>query len=1005
MSTIRHVWLLVLLLIGAAFSSASAQVWQRQAFGQGPFYYGCGQHDGDPLFAFYYPNNNLWSQEKQIYAPPGATCETITAPSNWSTDRYPGHDTQGSDNAVIGNGGAPGTFCDVRVVLNNLTITPTGQFNMGAGSGITANFFNFQGNNDADATLTVGGGGGAAPYLVVPAGGTMKKTTGSRTFQLAADLVVQAINGGTIACDAGALQLPGASQYVGPLQPTTTPFNFDAATGALIDLAPAGAVDSGAIQMTGYFTGINTGGTVRLSKGWLSTVSNSGGATLNFGGDTFQWTGGSFASQAADPFVNVGTINITGPVNPRGIGFINQGTITQSGAGQLNLPAGAGLTNSASGIIDLRNDTGWIGVGGGGATGFFKNSGLVKKSAGSGKATIDNNVVVDNIGGTIDVESGTLALGHGLVTDGGPGDGGQFIVAPGATLELSDETNTALYNGTYTASGGGTILLSAGAIEAVRFYNGATFNFPGAMFQWSGGTINSGNGQPLINAGNVTVTGPVHTYNYGSGFTNTGNLIQVGNGALSSERNATTNGAGGVWDIRNDQGYTGADFVNSGTFQKSAGAGTSIIDGGQFNNSGTINAITGTLQFTNLVQTAGVTNLNGGNIASPNDITLNGGTLAGSGQISGSLRNNSGVVSPGHSPGSINITGNYLQGAAGALDIQIGGAVAGTEYDQVVVGGTAALNGTLNISTINGYRPAVGDVLTIIAAQSFTGAFSQVNANGLGVQINYASGAITATVTSVPEILLNISTRLNVQTGDDVLIGGFIVTGTEPKKVIVRGIGPSLTGISGALQNPTLELIDGEGVTLASNDDWKESQRSEIETSGVAPTKDAEAAIVRTLDPGAYTAVLRGKDNSTGIGLLDLYDLGQAAKSKLANISSRGLVATGDDALIGGFIVGGGNGIDAKVVVRAIGPSLAPAVSGALADPTLELIDANGSTIRSNDNWQSDQKSELETIGLQPSNDLESAVVATLPAGGYTAVVRGATNGTGLAVVEIYNVD
>ena len=164
---------------------------------------------------------------------------------------------------------------------------------------------------------------------------------------------------------------------------------------------------------------------------------------------------------------------------------------------------------------------------------------------------------------------------------------------------------------------------------------------------------------------------------------------------------------------------------------------------------------------------------------------------------------------------------------------------------------------------------------------------------------------------------------------------------------------------------------------------------------------------MRTLTPGNYTAVVRGKSDSVGIGLVEVYDLAQSAMSKLANISSRGFVDTGDNALIGGFIAGGfGGGSNTKVVIRALGPSLGDqGVSGALNDPTLELKDGNGSTVRANDNWKSDQRGELEAIGIQPTRDAEAALVATLPAGNYTAIVRGVNDATGIGLVEIYNVE
>jgi hypothetical protein len=258
--------------------------------------------------------------------------------------------------------------------------------------------------------------------------------------------------------------------------------------------------------------------------------------------------------------------------------------------------------------------------------------------------------------------------------------------------------------------------------------------------------------------------------------------------------------------------------------------------------------------------------------------------------------------------------------------------------------------------------------------------------------------------------LLNISSRLRVQTGDNVLIGGFIVTGTDPKKVIVRGIGPSLAGfgIADPLADPTLELHNSAG-TVATNDDWKlrpdgASQQAEIEATQLAPTNEKESVIMATLpaNNSAYTAVLRGKNNSTGIGVVEVYDVDAAANSRLANISTRGLIETGDNVLIGGIIPSKGL---TKVVVRAIGPSLATfGITNPLLDPTLELYDASGTPIASNDNWQSSQQDLIEATQLAPNDARESAIFATLQPCAYTAVVRGKNGTTGIAVVEAFNV-
>ena len=258
-----------------------------------------------------------------------------------------------------------------------------------------------------------------------------------------------------------------------------------------------------------------------------------------------------------------------------------------------------------------------------------------------------------------------------------------------------------------------------------------------------------------------------------------------------------------------------------------------------------------------------------------------------------------------------------------------------------------------------------------------------------------------------PSDLLNISTRLRVQTGENVMIGGFIVAGSAPKKVMIRGIGPSLQGVDGRLADPTLELRTATGQLVAKNDDWKESQAGDIQDTTIPPANDFESAIVRTLAPGAYTAILSGKNAATGVALVEAYDLDATADSKLANISTRGFVETGDSVMIGGVIVGGGTS-PVEVLVRAIGPSLQQAgVSGSLKDPTLELRDRDGGLIAANNDWQDDpaQAARISATGVPPQHLKESAIVTTLPPAPATAIVRGAGGSTGVALVEIYNIE
>ena len=250
---------------------------------------------------------------------------------------------------------------------------------------------------------------------------------------------------------------------------------------------------------------------------------------------------------------------------------------------------------------------------------------------------------------------------------------------------------------------------------------------------------------------------------------------------------------------------------------------------------------------------------------------------------------------------------------------------------------------------------------------------------------------------------LNISTRVHVETNERVGIAGFVIGGSSPQKVVIRAIGPSLAqfGLFDVLQDPTLELFDHNSTSIAFNDNWMDSQSTEIQASGHPPMDPRESAMVQTLAPGPYTAIVRGANNTTGTALVEVFDIDQASASLLTNISTRGAVETGDNVMIGGFIVGGGSG--SQVLIRAIGPSLTGArVPNALQDPTLELHDGSGNLIADNDNWKDTQQGQIEATGQEPADDRESAILITLPQGSWTAIVRGKNTTTGVGLIEVF---
>jgi len=240
------------------------------------------------------------------------------------------------------------------------------------------------------------------------------------------------------------------------------------------------------------------------------------------------------------------------------------------------------------------------------------------------------------------------------------------------------------------------------------------------------------------------------------------------------------------------------------------------------------------------------------------------------------------------------------------------------------------------------------------------------------------------------------------------MIAGFIITGSASKDIVIRGLGPSLTnsGMSGGLLlDPIIELRNSSGVLLQQNNNWKDDQRSQIEGGPFQPSDDRESVILRTLPPGAYTAILKGVGNTTGVGTIELYDTNPAAAAQLANISTRGFVQTGQNVMIGGFMLGNTAG-NSRVAIRGLGPSLASfGLSNVLTDPTLELHNGNGTVMISNDNWQDDPVSaaDLTANGLAPTSPTEAGIFITLPPGTYTAVLEGKNATTGNGLIEIYN--
>jgi hypothetical protein len=567
--------------------------------------------------------------------------------------------------------------------------------------------------------------------------------------------------------------------------------------------------------------------------------------------------------------------------------------------------------------------------------------------------------------------------------------------------------------GSGNASGAGICNSSTGTLNVTN----STFTANSDFFGGNGGGIFNG-GPGAVNVNNSTFT--ANRANSGAGIAAGGTAVVTG---CTFSAN-TAIGRGG--EHNGDSGFEGRGgaILNGGTadISNSTFAGNSATGGNGFNGAGATGRGGAVFHGGASLSFANCTVF--GNSASGGTGTTTGSGVGGGVEtVSGNATIKSSLIALNSASSGPDVRGSFTSAGFNLI---------GKRDDSTGVTATTDLTGTIAAPLDpkldpNGLQNN-GGLTETVALLPGSPAIDKGSSSGLSVNLttdqrgtgfprvfddsiiaNAAGGDGTdigafELQSGQPTKLANISTRLAVQTGDNVLIGGFIITGTQPKKVILRAMGPSLN-LPGQLANPTLELYTGSAL-LASNDDWQNqppADRQAVIDSTIPPPSDLESALVRTLAANgtAYTAVVRGANNGTGIGVIEAFDLNGIADSKLANISTRGFVETGDNVLIAGTIILGNT--PQKIIVRAIGPSLS--VPGKMADPTLELRNQNGGLVEANDDWMnSPNKQAIIDSTVAPTDDKESAIVQTLPGNGasYTAIVRGVSNTTGIAVVEVY---
>jgi hypothetical protein len=707
----------------------------------------------------------FWSY---IYVPPSSG--SAGYPGNWSTIGYPGG-AGGSTDAVIG---APSpTTCDVQVTLNALTLEPGGALDMAFSSSLTVADTALQ----ADGTITQGlysPSGGALPTYTNS--GTLAKTGGTGTTAFNGNISLNSLPGTTIAADSGTLQLPGNS---GTLDTVT----FDPAAGAVINLVSQDTTAGTSSHFQGTLRNGAGTGTVLLSGGTMSGGSTP--CTLAFTGSVFQWTGGIIGSyQQGATFTNTGVVHIVGDNAPTTYAtFTNDGTVIETGAGEFDIGyynSGGSFTNTARGVYDLTTDAGI------GETGYpFTNAGLLKKSGGTGTSAFDPTMVFNNQNGTIEVDSGTLQLPGGV----GVSTGGTFNVpAAGAVLNLVSANGTGIFTGTYTGSGAGTVQLSQGNFNS-NSTTPAVLNFPGSLFQWTGGTIGAYQGGDLVtNTGVINIVAD-NTPTTLATFTNDGTMIETGTGEFeigtSNSGGSLTNAATGVYDLASDAGIGQGfySFTNVGLLKKSAGAGTSTFDPNMvFNNqNGTIEVDSGTLQLPGGGGTSTGGAFNVPNTAAVLDlVSANGGldfTGAYTGNGAGTVRLSQGTLYTNNSTGAtFNFPGNLFQWTGGTIGSYQGGHILNNQgtfnlsgdtdkvsYATITNTGTMIQTGTGNyyVGQGNGggnFSNAHGGVYDLESDAGLAGDYSMTNA-GL---FEKTAGAGTSTI---DETLTNTGGTISVSSG------------------------------------------------------------------------------------------------------------------------------------------------------------------------------------------------------------------------------------------------
>jgi CSLREA domain-containing protein len=667
-----------------------------------------------------------------------------------------------------------------------------------------------------------------------------------------------------------------------------------------------------------------------------------------------------------------GSVTLSGMTISNGLGGINNDNAATLNVTDCMLSGnsttaglGGGIYNNGAGSVNVTNCT-ISGNSAGRGGGIFNNStgtvtvtsSTISDNQSNGSGNTGGGGIYNNSTGNVNITNSTIGGNEATVIGVNAGRGGGIYNESGTVNVIGSTIGPNFLSCSQGSLSGGGIFNASGIVNvtnsAIRFNALGFVQGPNGTITCSGGGIFNGSG--TLNVTNTTLSN---------------------NEVFALNSGGSARGGGIFTD-------TGTVNVSNSTVNSNKASGfpvPTMLGGGIFNLAGTVNVKSAIIALNKAVSQDGDPGLN------PDA----SGAFASQGfNLIGMSDGSTGFTQPNDQTGTM---ASPLDPKLDPFESNNGGP---TKTFALLPGSPALDRGTSHCLTCGPTGVLPTDQRDTGFARTFDDPAVLNATGGDGTDI----GAFEAQGSLVTRFA-NISTRLPVQTGDNVLIGGFIVTGTQPKKVIVRAIGPSIA-IAGHLADPTLELRDSSGGLIRSNDNWRTDQEAEIMATTIPPSNDLESAIVETLpaNNASYTAIVRGANNGTGVGLVEAYDLDGAVNSELANISTRGLVQTEDNVLIAGTIVLGDP--PQRMLIRAIGPSLS--LPGKLADPTLELRNGNGDLLALNDNWRSNQEAEIIATTIPPPNDLESAIVTTRPADGaaYTAIVRGVDGTTGIAVVEIY---